>query len=41
MDIKNKVKGRLVGLACGDAIGTTLEFRHRGTFDLVSDRVTY
>ncbi|WP_454104719.1 ADP-ribosylglycohydrolase family protein [Methylorubrum extorquens] len=29
----------MVGLAVGDAIGTTVEFRHRGTFDPVTDMV--
>ncbi|MES2676557.1 MAG: hypothetical protein V4660_20135 [Pseudomonadota bacterium] len=40
MDIKNKVKGCLIGLACGDAVGTTLEIRQRGAFIPISDRLT-
>lgn len=32
----NKYKGCLVGLAVGDAIGTTVEFMDRGTFPLVT-----
>ncbi|WP_417521830.1 ADP-ribosylglycohydrolase family protein [Marinobacter sp.] len=30
-------KGALLGLACGDALGTTLEFRRRDTFELHSE----
>jgi ADP-ribosylglycohydrolase len=30
-------QGCLLGLACGDAVGTTLEFRKPGTFEPVSD----
>ena len=29
--------GALLGLACGDAVGTTVEFKTRGTFDPVTD----
>ncbi|MET0355459.1 MAG: ADP-ribosylglycohydrolase family protein [Cellvibrio sp.] len=39
MDLQNKFKGCLVGLACGDAVGTTLEFRRRGTFEPITDMV--
>jgi ADP-ribosyl-[dinitrogen reductase] hydrolase len=39
MDINNKAQGCLVGLACGDAVGTTLEFRTRGTFEPITDMV--
>jgi ADP-ribosyl-[dinitrogen reductase] hydrolase len=39
MDINNKVKGCLVGLACGDAVGTTLEFKQKGTFTPLTDMV--
>lgn len=39
MDINNKFKGCLVGLACGDAVGTTLEFMQRGTFEPITDMV--
>jgi ADP-ribosyl-[dinitrogen reductase] hydrolase len=34
-----RFRGALVGLACGDAVGTTVEFRARGTFDPVEDMV--
>ncbi len=37
--MKKRVKGALIGLACGDAVGTTLEFRQRGTFAPISDMV--
>ncbi|MGY6282645.1 ADP-ribosylglycohydrolase family protein [Methylorubrum extorquens] len=37
--IRDRALGALVGLAVGDAIGTTVEFRHRGTFDPVTDMV--
>lgn len=39
MDTKNRSKGCLVGLAVGDAVGTTLEFRQRGTFEPITDMV--
>ncbi|MFW6115588.1 MAG: ADP-ribosylglycohydrolase family protein [Chloroflexota bacterium] len=39
----NKMEGRyrgcLLGLACGDAVGTTVEFKPRGTFTPVTDMV--
>ncbi|WP_394202704.1 ADP-ribosylglycohydrolase family protein [Marinagarivorans algicola] len=35
----DKVKGALVGLACGDAVGTTLEFQVRGSFEPLTDMV--
>lgn len=31
--------GALLGLACGDAVGTTVEFKRRGTFEPVIDMV--
>jgi ADP-ribosyl-[dinitrogen reductase] hydrolase len=37
--IRDRAVGALVGLAVGDAIGTTVEFRERGTFDPVIDMV--
>ncbi len=37
MDLLDKAKGCLVGLAVGDAVGTTLEFRQRGTFEPITD----
>lgn len=39
MDIIDKATGCLVGLAVGDAVGTTLEFRQRGTFEPITDMV--
>lgn len=36
---KNRVIGSLVGLACGDAVGTTLEFMSRGNFTPITDMV--
>jgi ADP-ribosyl-[dinitrogen reductase] hydrolase len=35
--MENRFKGCLLGLACGDAVGTTLEFRPPGTFAPISD----
>lgn len=35
----NRFRGALLGLACGDAVGTTVEFKRRGTFDPVTDMV--
>lgn len=37
--MEDKIKGALVGLACGDAVGTTLEFEVRGTFEPICDMV--
>ena len=36
-DELNRFRGCLIGLAVGDAVGTTLEFKSRGTFTLVTD----
>lgn len=33
----SRFRGALLGLACGDAVGTTVEFKRRGTFELVTD----
>lgn len=35
--ISNRFRGCLLGLAVGDAVGTTVEFRPRGTFPLITD----
>src|ERR1700691_4046947 len=35
----NKAKGALLGLAVGDAVGTTLEFKRPGTFKPITDMV--
>lgn len=32
-------RGALLGLACGDAVGTTVEFKPRGSFQPLSDMV--
>lgn len=34
-----RFQGGLLGLACGDALGTTLEFKHRGSFEPITDMV--
>lgn len=39
MSIQNKAIGALVGLAVGDAIGTTLEFKDRDTYPVLTDMV--
>lgn len=35
----NRARGALLGLACGDAIGTTVEFMPRGSFTSLTDMV--
>lgn len=35
----DRAVGCLLGLACGDAVGTTLEFRRPGTFEPIEDMV--
>ena len=37
--MEDKIKGALIGLACGDAVGTTLEFEIKGQFEPISDMV--
>lgn len=37
--LATRFTGCLLGLACGDAVGTTVEFRRRGTFAPVTDMV--
>ncbi len=37
--IKDKLYGAFLGLAVGDAVGTTVEFRERDTFEPVTDMV--
>ncbi len=39
MQLIDRYRGALFGLACGDALGTTLEFKHPGTFEPVTDIV--
>ena len=36
---RNRYRGAMLGLACGDAVGTTVEFSARGTFEPVTDMV--
>jgi len=38
-DRLNRARGSLLGLACGDAIGTTVEFKLRGSFTPLTDMV--
>lgn len=38
-DEKSRFEGCLLGLACGDAVGTTVEFSRRGSFEPVTDMV--
>lgn len=35
--LQERYRGALLGLACGDAVGTSVEFRARGTFPPVTD----
>ena len=37
--LESRKVGSLIGLAVGDAVGTTLEFKARGSFDPISDMV--
>lgn len=39
LSIKDRFRGALVGLAAGDAVGTTLEFRSPGSFTPIEDMV--
>ncbi len=39
MELRERVRGCLLGLAVGDAVGTTVEFRPRGTFAPLTDLV--
>lgn len=36
-DLHDRLRGALIGLAVGDAVGTTVEFMHPGTFPPVTD----
>jgi len=38
-DIQDRFRGCLLGLATGDAIGTTVEFKSRGTFTPLTDMI--
>ncbi len=35
----DRAVGTLLGLACGDAVGTTLEFKRPGSFEPIADMV--
>ena len=35
--MRDRYRGSLMGLACGDAVGTIVEFKPRGTISLVSE----
>ncbi|MDQ8207882.1 ADP-ribosylglycohydrolase family protein [Coraliomargarita sp. SDUM461003] len=37
--LNDKLSGCLLGLACGDAVGTTVEFKERGAFEPLTDMV--
>ncbi|HON96591.1 MAG TPA: ADP-ribosylglycohydrolase family protein, partial [Deltaproteobacteria bacterium] len=39
MELVDRYTGCLLGLACGDAVGTTLEFKPRGSFEPITDMV--
>ncbi len=39
MDERDRFRGCLLGLATGDAVGTTLEFQPRGSFAAISDMI--
>lgn len=39
LDIQDRFQGCLLGLAVGDAVGTTVEFQQRGSFEPVTDMV--
>ena len=40
MDSRDRYRGALLGLAVGDALGTTLEFKRPGTFAPITDMVS-
>ncbi|MCS6814108.1 MAG: ADP-ribosylglycohydrolase family protein, partial [Cyanobacteria bacterium] len=39
MDLQSRFRGCLLGLAVGDAVGTTVEFQTRGSFQPLTDMV--
>ena len=39
LDVEDRARGTLLGLAAGDALGTTVEFSPRGTFEPLTDMV--
>jgi ADP-ribosyl-[dinitrogen reductase] hydrolase len=38
-DLADRYRGALLGLAAGDALGTTLEFKPRGSFTAITEMV--
>jgi ADP-ribosyl-[dinitrogen reductase] hydrolase len=38
-NIRDRYRGCLLGLTCGDALGTTLEFKQPGTFEPLTDMI--
>jgi ADP-ribosyl-[dinitrogen reductase] hydrolase len=36
LSIQDRYQGAMLGLACGDAVGTAVEFKPRGTFELLT-----
>ena len=39
VDLHDRHRGALLGLACGDAVGTAVEFSPRGSFEPISDMI--
>ena len=39
IEIRDRFRGCLLGLAAGDALGTTLEFKKPGTFEPLTDMI--
>lgn len=37
--VRDRARGALLGLACGDAVGTTLEFKPRDSYPLLTDMI--
>ena len=38
-ELKSRYRGAMLGLACGDAVGTSAEFSARGSFEYITDMV--
>jgi ADP-ribosyl-[dinitrogen reductase] hydrolase len=39
LELQDRYLGSLLGLACGDAVGTSVEFSRRGTFEPLTDMI--
>lgn len=39
--LADRYRGALLGLACGDAVDTTVEFKPRGSFQPLTDMVAW